>query len=126
MRNEQAPALAREWGSSRQIGGGLYSGRVVSETDAPELRQRLVIEKDFPLGFAPDPFTVVNDGKRSAGRSRAILDGSGSRFVFQESGNDAHAGPPRFRPNNPFWIDNVRASLAALVTMNSARRLLKC
>ncbi len=35
-------------------------------------------------------------------------------------------GHPRFRPNNPFWIDNVRASLAALDTMNSAKRLLKC
>jgi hypothetical protein len=85
-----------------------------------------VIEKDFPLGFAPNPFTAAMMVKRNAERNHAIIDGRGSRFVLQESGNDAHAGPPRFRPNNPFWIDNVRASLAALVTMNNARRLLKC
>jgi hypothetical protein len=84
-----------------------------------------LIEKDLPLGFAPNPLTAAMM-VRNAGRNQAILDGRGSRFVCQESGNDIHAGPPRFRPNNPFWIDNVRASLAALIAMNNARRLLKC
>ncbi len=95
------------------------------ENDAPEFRQRLLIEETLPLGLEPDPSAAAMIGKRDAERNQAIIDGCGNRLVFQKYGNDVHAGPPRFRPNNPFWIDNVRASVAARVTMNSAKRLLK-
>ena len=79
-----------------------------------KLLQRAVDRGELGIELGAQSVDDCDDGKRDAGRDQAILDGRGGCFVFQKSGNEVHAGiAPLFRPNEPFWIDNVRASLAA-------------
>jgi hypothetical protein len=79
-----------------------------------KLLQRAVDRGEPGIELRAQSIHGSNNGKRNTSRNQAILDGRGRCFVFQKSGNEFHADiAPLFRPNKPFWIDNVRASLAA-------------
>jgi hypothetical protein len=59
--------------------------------------------------------------------NRSIPDGLGSDFVFERFSDDVRAGPQSVIPSKqPFWIDNVRASLAALRQRIAHNVLRKC
>ena len=111
----QTPACPSKSGAPAWASGGLHSGAPL-RTVRQKLLQRAVDRGELGIELGAQSIDDCDDGQRNAGRNQAILDGRGGCFVLQKSGNEIHAdAAPLFRPNEPFWIDNVRASLAALV-----------
>ena len=60
-----------------------------------KLLQRAVGRGELGIELGAQSIDGRNVGKSNTGRNRAGLDGRGRCLVFQESGNDLHAGTSR-------------------------------
>lgn len=109
------PRLRGASGGARTEQAGVCVLRTPLRTARQKLLQRGVDRGEFGIEFRAQSIHRRDDGKGNTGGNQAILDGRGRGFVFQKSGDNIHSWRPipLFCPSKPFWIDNVRASLAA-------------
>ena len=114
-------------GEPARAGRGLYSAHA-AENGAPETYfNEVLIAVNLVLSFEPNPFTAVMIAREIPAAIRPYSMAVAAVSSFKNLEIIFTLDPiALFCPSKPFWIDNVRASLAALECWIAHKVLRKC